>query len=281
MLNALTVDFEDWMQAHIDPDRPITPRVVDNVRRVLALLDEYQVKATFFVLGKVGDVYPDLVREVDRAGHEIASHGWGHRLVWQQTPEQFRADLRRSIEQIVALTGHRPLGYRAPAFSITKRSLWAGPVLADEGFRYSSSIFPIRKRRYGIPEAPRFPYRWEDCDLVEFPLTTARVFGRNIPVCGGGYMRLFPYAVLRRALHTVNRAGQPAVVYFHPYELDVSEVRVLQNQGYPIGRRVAFMKSLWRSRIEGRLRAALGEFQFAPMAQVLELSRKWQLSATA
>ncbi|MCK4658365.1 MAG: DUF3473 domain-containing protein [Phycisphaerae bacterium] len=272
MLNALTIDFEDWMQANIDPDRPITPRVVGNVRRVLSLLDEHQVKATFFILGKVGDLYPDLVREVDQAGHEIASHGWSHRLVYNLSPEQFRQDLRRSIEQLVTLTGRPPLGYRAPAFSITKRSLWAVPILADEGFRYSSSVFPIRKKRYGIPDAPRYPYRWEGCDLIEFPLTTARFAGWNVPVCGGGYLRLFPYAVVRRALRAANRAGQPAVVYFHPYEFDLREVRELQAQGHAIGRKDALMKSLWRAKLEGRLRAALDEFEFAPMARVLEIS---------
>ena len=271
MLNALTVDFEDWMQANIDPERPITPRVVDSVHRVLALLADHEVKATFFVLGRVAEVYPDLVREVDRAGHEIASHGWSHRLVYRQTLDEFRADLRRSVEQLVHLTGRRPLGYRAPAFSITRDSLWAGAILAEQGFRYSSSIFPIRKRRYGIPDAIRFPHRWPDCDLIEFPLMTARVWGRNVPVGGGGYLRLLPYAVLRRTLRSAHRAGQPGVIYFHPYELDLDEVRVLLAQGHEIGRKDAFMKSLWRSRVEGRLRAALREFQFAPMGQVLGL----------
>lgn len=269
MLNALTIDLEDWMQSNLAPDRPITPRVVTNVHRVLDLLADTGVRATFFVLGKVADLYPELVRDVAGAGHEIASHGWGHLLVYRQTPDAFRADVRRSVQQLRGLLGRAPLGYRAPGFSITRRSLWAGPILAEEGFRYSSSIFPIRKRRYGIADAPRFPYTWPDCPLVEFPLTTARWLGWNVPVCGGGYLRLFPYVVLRRALRALQRAGRPGVLYFHPYELDIHEVRELQAAGHRIPPKEAFMKSLWRNRFEGRLRAALRDFAFAPMGEVL------------
>lgn len=273
MLNALTIDLEDWPQAVLDPNLPVTDHVVGNVNRLLGLLDKHSVRATFFALGKVCECHPRLLPLIQSAGHEIASHGYGHQLVYRLTPGQFEQDVKRSIEIIESQTGRRPLGYRAPAFSITRESLWAGPMLARLGFRYSSSIFPIRKARYGIPDAPRVPHRWGNCDLVELPLTTLRILGRNVPVCGGGYMRLLPWWVHARAIAGLNAAGHPAVVYLHPYELATEEIRTLRKNGLRVSTRRRIMQSLWRSRMAPRLTRLLDAFDFAPITQVLEATK--------
>lgn len=271
ILNAMTIDLEDWMQSTLGPEHPITSRVIPNLERFLRLLAKHDVRATFFALGKVCEKFPILLEMVTQAGHEIASHGYGHELVYDITPERFREDLGRSIELIQKQTGRKPLGYRAPAFSVTRESWWAGPILAEAGFKYSSSVFPIAGRRYGVPDAPRFPHKWAECDLMEFPLTTARLLGKNLPVCGGGYFRLLPWPILRRAIRQVNGQGYPIVVYMHPYEMDVYEVADLKRQGYPISRKVKLMQSLFRSRIYPRLDRMFEEFRFGPMAEVLNI----------
>jgi len=269
MLNALTIDLEDWAQSVIDPALPVTDRVVDNTRRVLDFLDRHGVRATFFALGKVCERFDRLLPTIAAAGHEIASHGYGHELVYRLTPTQFAEDLRRSIAIIEEQTGRRPLGYRAPAFSITDRSRWAGPILADLGFRYSSSVFPISGRRYGIPNWPRVPQRWPDCDLIEFPPTTVRLAGRNWPACGGGYTRLLPAPVMAWAIRRLNRRGAPAVVYLHPYELSVGEVRWFFQAGVRCSRAKRLTQSLWRCRVAPRVSRLLGEFSFGPMSEAL------------
>ncbi len=270
--NALTIDLEDWPQSVLGTQMPITDRVVRNTDRLLTLLDRFQARATFFALGKVCETFPDLLPRIVSAGHEIGTHGYGHELLDHMTPERLHVDLTRSIEIIEAQTGRRPLGYRAPAFSIRRSSLWAGPVIADTGIRYSSSVFPFAGRRYGMPDAPRFPYRWPTCDLIEFPLTTVRRFGRNFPVAGGGYLRLLPGAVLSSAIREVNRMGHPAVIYLHPYELAVNELHELKRGGWRVGWRRHLTQSLFRGRVLGRLGALFREFRFAPMAEVLGLS---------
>ncbi|HNQ24258.1 MAG TPA: DUF3473 domain-containing protein [Phycisphaerae bacterium] len=269
ILNALTIDLEDWAQSTLGAHLPITARVVRNTQRVLHLLTAHDVHATFFALGKVCERYPELLPMVAEAGHEIGTHGYGHELLYSITPARFREDLERSIDLIVRQIGRRPVSYRAPAFSITRDSLWAGPILAELGIRYSSSIFPIAGGRYGIPDAPRFPHRWPTCDLLEFPLTTVRRFGRNWPVCGGGYVRLLPYALVAGAIREVNRLRHPAVVYLHPYELDVTEVAELRRQGWPISRERYVHQSLFRGRVRGRLARLMTEFRFAPLTEVL------------
>lgn len=269
--NALSIDLEDWGQSTLGPDMPITSRVVRNTERLLALLDRHGTRATFFALGKVCDRFPGLLNTVASAGHEIGTHGYGHELVHSLSPRQFGEDLERSIDVIANQIGRRPIGYRAPAFSVTRHTAWVGPILAGRGIRYSSSVFPIAGKRYGIPNAPRFPFRWPNCDLIEFPMTTVRRWGRNLPVCGGGYFRLLPRPVLSAALRDINRDRRPAVVYLHPYELDVNEPAILQKNGWPIGWRTYIRQSLFRGRIAGRLRAILREFRFAPIAEVLGL----------
>lgn len=271
MINAFTIDLEDWAQAVIDPTLPITDRVVVNTHRVLDWLRKHHIRATFFALGKVCERFPDLLPAAAGEGHEIATHGYGHELVFNLTPEMFHDDLARSIDLIQAQTGVRPIGYRAPAFSITRESLWAVPVLEELGIRYSSSVFPIRHRRYGIPQAPRFPFRWHECELTEFPITTFRALGKLWPCVGGGYTRLFPASAMQRSIAQVNRAGQPAVIYMHPYEFAPGEVGAFCADGVSVSRRRRWTQELWRSRVLPRLDALAYQFEFGPMREVLEL----------
>ena len=240
MLNALTVDVEEHFQVHnfeklFDRrqwDRQES-RVAPNTRRVMQLLRDHGVKATFFVLGWVAERHPDLVREIVAGGHELATHGYDHQLIYRQTPKEFEQDLRRSLDVILQALGKgdgpgavRPLGYRAPAFSITEKSLWALDVLRDTGFRWDSSIFPLAAHdRYGIPGAGRFASRLES-GLWEFPVSTVRIASKNLPVAGGGYFRLLPIQVTRWAVERINREGHPAVVYLHPWEFDPEQPRV-------------------------------------------------------
>lgn len=269
--NALTIDLEDWAQSVLGPQTPITTRVLRNTDRMLNLLARYGVRATFFALGKVCERFPSLLPQIASAGHEIGTHGYGHELLYTMTPDRFRADLERSIDIVASQIGRKPTGYRAPAFSVTRSSMWAGPIMAELGIKYSSSIFPIARKRYGIPDAERFPHRWENCDLIEFPLTTVRRFGRNFPVAGGGYFRLLPHAVLARAIREVNGQSQPVVVYIHPYELDVNELAELRRRGWSIRWKTYINQSLFRGRIRGRLAALFQEFRFTTMAEVLGL----------
>jgi polysaccharide deacetylase family protein (PEP-CTERM system associated) len=235
--DALSVDVEDYyhVEAFADRIRPETwsqypSRVVENTRRVLELFREFGVRATFFVLGYVAEREPALVREILAAGHEVGCHSHWHRRVFQLTPQEFREDLRRARGTIEDAGGMKVVGFRAPTFSIGEKSLWAIEILAQEGFLYDSSVFPIRHDLYGFPNAPRFPFRWltpNDGPLFEIPLLTVRVLGRNLPAGGGGYLRILPMWYTRWALRRVRqREGRPAVVYFHPWELDPGQPRL-------------------------------------------------------
>jgi polysaccharide deacetylase family protein (PEP-CTERM system associated) len=276
MLNAFSVDVEDWYQASDFETVARFPswdtfesRVTRNTERLLALLAEYGVKGTFFVLTWNAERHPQLVRRIAGAGHEVASHGYGHRLIYEQTPEEFRRDLSRSKATLEDIIGQEVLGYRAPSFSLTQASLWALDVLLECGIRYDSSIFPVRDRLYGIPDARRFPFviraRGER-RLVEFPMTTARAFDRNWPLGGGGYLRILPYRYMRWGMRRVNREGQPALVYIHPWELDPEQPRLPAN-----GRRGFSTHYINLRRTEGKLRRLLRDFSFAPARQVLGL----------
>jgi polysaccharide deacetylase family protein (PEP-CTERM system associated) len=235
MLNALSVDVEDWFQvgafekviAKTDWDT-LPQRVERNADAVLALFDEAGVKGTFFTLGWVAIRYPALMRRIAAAGHEIASHGWDHDRVFSLTPGQFRADLRRAHAAIADASGIAPKGYRAPSFSIDARTPWAHPILAEEGYAYSSSVAPLAHDHYGWPEAPRFAHRpLPDCDLIELPVTTVDVAGRRLAAGGGGFFRLLPYRFSDWAIGRVNGSeGRPAVFYFHPWEIDPDQPRV-------------------------------------------------------
>lgn len=267
--NVLTVDLEDWPIAVLGPEHEVTGRVVENTMRCLQHLRWHHVRATFFVLGKVAEKYPDLIREVHSAGHEIASHGYGHELLTQLTPQRFRDDVRRSIDILGTLTGATPLGYRAPGFSIVDGTRWAGPILAELGLEYSSSVFPIRHPRYGIPHAPRQLHWWPDCQLVECPPATLRTLGRNWPVAGGGYFRLLPGPVARQAVRRINRSNMPAILYLHPYEFDVNGIGQHKLEGLRVGLWRRLTQSLFRDRMDARLHRLLESFTFVTLRELV------------
>jgi polysaccharide deacetylase family protein (PEP-CTERM system associated) len=237
MLNALSVDVEDWFQVGAfeksirrDSWDGLESRVERNSDAVLALFDQAEVKGTFFTLGWVAERYPALIRRITDAGHEIASHGWDHARVFTMDAEQFRADLRRARTAIEDACGQSPVGYRAPSFSIDRKTPWAHQVLAEEGYAYSSSVAPIRHDHYGWPEAPRFAHRpIHGSDLIELPVTTVELGGRRMAAGGGGFFRLLPYRFSSWAIGRVNRQDRrPAVFYFHPWEIDPDQPRVHQ-----------------------------------------------------
>ena len=234
--NAMSVDIEDWFQVGafetvIDKaDWPtLEARVERNTDAVLALFDETGVKATFFTLGWVAQRHPALIRRIVEAGHEIASHGWDHQRVFTMTADQFRADLRAARNAIEDAAGVAVTGYRAPSFSIDQRTPWAHAVLVEAGYRYSSSVAPIAHDHYGWLDAPRQAFRpVAGADLIELPITIARFAGREMTT-GGGFFRLFPGAIIDRAVRAANADGQrPAVFYFHPWEIDPGQPRVAQ-----------------------------------------------------
>jgi polysaccharide deacetylase family protein (PEP-CTERM system associated) len=235
MLNALSVDVEDWFQVGAfetviarDNWDSLEHRVEANGDAVLALFDEAGVKGTFFTLGWVAERYPRLVRRIVDNGHEIASHGWDHRRVFTMEPAVFRADLDRSRIAIEDSCGVSPMGYRAPSFSIDQRTPWAHRVLAEEGYTYSSSVAPIRHDHYGWRDAPRFAHRpLSDSALIELPVTTVELAGRRMAAGGGGFFRLLPYGFSNWAISRVNESDErPAVFYFHPWEIDPDQPRV-------------------------------------------------------
>ena len=231
--NALTIDVEDYFQvsafapyiARADWDSREC-RVERNVDRILALLDEHDTEATFFTLGWIAERYPQLVRRIAEQGHEVASHGYGHQRASELNHAQFRADIDRAKRVLEDLSGSAVAGYRAPSFSIGHGNLWALDALASAGHRYSSSIYPIRHDHYGMPDAPRFAHQAAH-GLIEIPITTLRLFNRNLPSSGGGYFRLLPYALSRWMLRRVNASDREAAVfYFHPWEIDPDQPRI-------------------------------------------------------
>src|SRR5262249_6331397 len=236
VVNAMTVGVEDYFQVSAfervvsrDDWDGLPSRGIANTERLLQVLAEHEGRAAFFFVGWVADKHPSLVSLISDLGHEIASHGYWHRLVYTQTPAAFRDDIRRSKDVLEATTGQRIEGYRAPSFSITTASLWALDVLIEEGFRYDASIFPIRHDRYGIPDSPRHPYVMprRSGALVEVPGSTARLGPMNLPVAGGGYFRLLPYAWTRWGIARLNdRERRPAVFYLHPWEVDPDQPRL-------------------------------------------------------
>lgn len=278
MINALTVDVEDYFQVNAfakvirrDTWDSYPLRVGDNTKRVLDLFDEYQVKATFFVLGWVAERLPDLAKEIHRRGHEIACHGYGHELIYDIGPERFREDIRRAKMILEDQTGTTICGYRAPSYSITNQSIWALDILIESGFTYDSSIFPVYHDTYGIRDAPRFPYmiQRQNGEICEFPLTTYPLrLGKleyRMPIAGGGYLRLLPVLLLLRLMKKINAfEGKPVVLYFHPWEIDPMQPRIK-----------ASLKSRFRhylnlDKTEAKLTGILSQIRFDTMKNVLE-----------
>jgi len=235
VVNILSIDVEEYYHATVFQEAVngvtagLPSRVVSSTERILELLHAQQVKATFFVLGEVGSAHPDLVRRIAREGHEVACHSYHHTLVSDQSPDEFRADIRRAKAVLEDVAGQPVVGYRAPTFSIGASERWAYAILAEEGFRYDSSIYPILHDRYGDRAAPRFPYEiWRSGReaLIEFPIGTIRLGGINLPIGGGGYFRLLPGRLVEAGIRRVNMAeAKPVMFYFHPWELDPDQPR--------------------------------------------------------
>jgi polysaccharide deacetylase family protein (PEP-CTERM system associated) len=284
VINAMSIDVEDYF--HVSAFDGIVPRtqwdgmesrVVANTHRLLAIFAEYGVLSTFFVLGWVAERFPALVRAIADEGHEIASHGYAHRLIYDQTPDAFREDVRRAKALLEDASGRAVAGYRAPSYSITPRSLWALDILADEGYSYDSSIFPIRHDRYGIPVSDRKPYRITRAagTLTEVPGSTTRIGPLNLPIAGGGYFRLLPYWWAHWGISRVNRREQlPVVFYLHPWEIDPEQPRL------SAGRlsRLRHYRNL--SKTETRLRQLLTDFRFDTVATIIERANLSQPDST-
>ncbi|MBD3759573.1 DUF3473 domain-containing protein [Sphingomonadaceae bacterium G21617-S1] len=265
VVNGLSVDIEDWFQVGAfertirreDWDG-LVHRVERNSDAVIDLFGRMGARATFFTLGWVAERYPALIRRITDAGHELASHGWDHVRVFTMSPDQFRADLRRTRDVLQDIGGQPVTGYRAPSFSIDKRTPWAHEILAEEGYAYSSSVAPVVHDHYGWPEAPRFAFRpVEGSPLVELPVTTARLGGRIVAAGGGGFFRLFPYAFSRWAIGQVNREHRPAIFYFHPWEIDPGQPRVADA---PLKSKLRHYARL--GAMEGKLERVIGEFRW-------------------
>lgn len=273
MFNALTVDVEDYYMVSAFADivrfedwHKYESRVEKNTYALLELLDAHNTKATFFVLGWIAENHRKMVSDIHEAGHEVASHGYNHRLIYDLSPEEFRQDVRTSKRILEAVTGSPVIGYRAASYSIMKKNLWALDILIEEGFRYDSSIFPIHHDRYGFPESERFLHviKRDNGSIVEFPPTTYRLFGQNIPVAGGGYLRLFPSGAVRKAIRSINnKEGKSAVLYLHPWEIDVNQPR---------------LNGKWKSRVRHyinlkstlpKLKSFIAEFKFRPLSEFL------------
>ena len=268
--NYLTVDVEDYYQVSaFEPIVGLTKwdqypsRVVNNTRTIIQVLDRHDVKATFFVLGWIGEKNPELVREIIEGGHDIGCHSYQHRLIYTLSPNEFREDTRRAKDVLEQITGKSVLGYRAPSYSITSQSLWAYGILEELGFEFSSSVFPIYHDRYGIPDAPRFKYRVPGHDIVEYPISTARFLGRNIPVSGGGYFRIFPFQFIKMALSKINkRENQPFVFFIHPWETDPEQPEM--KAASPLSK---FRHYTNLSKTKGRFEKLLNDFQFIPIPE--------------
>ena len=274
MLNAFSVDVEDYFQVgafeHVIERGAwdsFQPRVVPNTRRLLELCARHGVRGTFFVLGWIAERWPGLVREIDQAGHELAVHGYDHQRVTGFTPDEFRRDLRRSRQAVEDAAGVGVVGYRAPNYSIVEETLWAADVLLAEGFLYDSSIFPTPHRRHGIAKYPRFPWAIRNSGrrlLIEFPISTVRIAGLVLPFVGGAYSRQLPWAYVRWGMRRLNRdEGRPAMVYTHPWEIDMEQPR----QDVGAVTRLRHYRNLGVN--EGRLVRLFEEFEFGTVREVL------------
>jgi polysaccharide deacetylase family protein (PEP-CTERM system associated) len=264
MKNVMSVDVEDWfcvynlsrLIPYAEWDR-CESRVERSTTRLLDLFGKHEVEATFFVLGWVADRFPDLVREIERRGHEVASHGYSHRLLTFMQPPEFREDLQRSLEVLARSAAQPVRGFRAPSFSVTRKTLWAADILKESGIRYDSSVFPVGFHPdYGIADAELQPYELAE-GLTELPMSVAEVFGRKVPCCGGGYFRLYPYSVTRWLMRRCNAQGRPVMFYLHPWELDPGQPRVA---GLSWSKRFRHYNNL--DKTEERLERLLDDFSF-------------------
>jgi polysaccharide deacetylase family protein (PEP-CTERM system associated) len=268
--HALTVDVEDWFHGIEleEADWPSASRLHVGLDRLVGLLERHQVNATFFVLGVIAERFPHVIEDLATRGHEVACHGYNHRFVYKQEPLEFRDDLQRATRAIEAVTGKRPAGYRAPYFSIRHDSLWAFDIIAEEGFVYDSSVYPVRNDRYGIPSAPARPYEIACTDghtLQEIPLTPLRVGRMNLPFSGGAYLRILPWWVQSLAWQRAASLGTKVVAYIHPWELDPDHPRI------SLRRRVAATHYARLHLSEPRLDRLLTTYRFGRIDEVFEV----------
>lgn len=267
--NAFTVDLEDWFCAYnlrigIEKWDGCELRVVDNTHRILEVLAKHTTRATFFVLGWIAERVPNLVREIEGCGHEIATHGYSHTLLTQMTPEAFEADLGRALAVMRGCCHQKVLGFRAPSFSVTSKTLWAIDIMAKQGLKYDSSIFPVSYHPdYGIPGASLSIHQIGS--ITEVPMSCARLFGRNVPCSGGGYFRIYPYPVTRFLLGQCNAQGRPVVFYLHPWEVDPGQPRVRLSWSKRVRHYANLDKTL------SRLDRLLGDLKFTSIREVLGL----------
>lgn len=271
-INAMTVDVEDYFQVSafektIDRNRwdTIVCRVEDNTRKILSLFKRHNVQATFFTLGWVAERYPQLIKDIVEDGHELACHGQNHIRVTEQTPEQFRADIIQSKRLLEEISGVAVYGYRAASYSINASNLWALDILEEEGFLYSSSIYPVKHDLYGMPDAPRFSFRpTQKGILIEVPVSTTQIMNKNLPCGGGGFFRLYPYLLSKWAINRVNRQDkQSTIFYFHPWEIDPEQPKQLG-----IDMKTRFRHYLNLHKTEARLGRLLGDFNWGTMQQI-------------
>jgi polysaccharide deacetylase family protein (PEP-CTERM system associated) len=264
IVNALTIDVEDYFQVSAFAERisrddwdALPCRVERNIDRILELLSETDAHATFFTLGWIAERYPALIRRISAAGHEVASHGFGHRRASEQDRDTFLADIRLAKAILEDVAGHEVHGYRAPSFSVGPRNEWAFDCMTEAGYRYSSSIYPIRHDHYGVPDAPRFAHEVRP-GLLEVPVATIRMLTKNLPAGGGGYFRLLPYAVSRWSIRRINTFDRkPAMFYFHPWEIDPDQPRV---DG--VSAKTRFRHYVNLSRMEPRIARLLADFRW-------------------
>lgn len=280
MVHAFTIDVEDYHNVMardwLGIDGPPTPRVVENMNRFLEWLSDRSVRATCFVLGEVAETFPGLIREIADRGHELGVHGYYHRQVFKLDRESFRKEVGDAKRLIERISGQKIRGHRAPAFSIMPNTAWALEVLAEEGFVYDSSIFPIKGKRYGWPGYPlsiqevRLP---NGRTIIEAPMSTVTVFGRRLPVCGGGYVRHFPAAYTRWAMKRVGRE-RPAIAYFHPYEIESTcgalDTSKVDRAAARNAQRAHAMQLINRRSMEGKIRGLMRQFDFAPLGEVID-----------
>jgi polysaccharide deacetylase family protein (PEP-CTERM system associated) len=274
LFNVLTVDVEDYyhvsaFEAHISNNNWefLPSRVEYNIKRILEILDTYDVKATFFVLGWVAERSPSLIREIHNQGHEIACHGYMHKLVYQSTIDDFRIDVRKAKSIIEDSIGCRINGFRATSFSFIEETLWALDILIEEGFMYDSSIFPVRHDRYGIPRWQRFPHRIarNGKSIYELPPSTIRIFRNNIPIAGGAYLRFLPLSLITWGIRRINNTEtNPAVLYIHPWEIDAGQPRIRVSKIAEL-RHYAGING-----VEDKIREILDEFDFGTAQDLIE-----------
>jgi polysaccharide deacetylase family protein (PEP-CTERM system associated) len=270
MINAISIDLEDWFCVYNLSDYIKREewdkqelRVVNNTNRLIDLFDKYETKATFFVLGWIAEKFPELITRIEDKGHEIATHGYSHSLITKITPEFFEKDIKKALEVTQKCVKQRITGFRAPSFTITKKTLWALDILADNGIEYDSSVFPVGFHPdYGISDAPLTAYKINE-RITEVPLSVAEVFGKRIPCSGGGYFRQFPYSFTKYLMKKCNAAGRPVIFYLHPWEIDPGQPKI----NLPFTKKIRHYNNL--NKTYGRLERLLKDFKFVTVKEII------------